>query len=65
MLFHWLVFVDLLTAGGAAGVIAAVPGKIEVGAGEGQGRQGQSVPHPLRVRRGAGVLAAPRASFLF
>lgn len=58
------MFVDLLTAGGAAGVISSVPGKIEVGEGEGQGRRGQSVPHLLRVRRGAGVLAAPRASCL-
>lgn len=65
LLFHLLVFVDLLTAGDIAGVISAVTGEIEVGEGERQGRHAQSAPLLLCARRGAGILATPRAPCLF
>ena len=44
LIFHFLVFVDLLIVGDVAGVIPAVTGKIEVGEGERKGRRGSLGP---------------------
>lgn len=44
LIFHFLVFVDLLTVGDVAGVISAVTGKIEVGEGERKGRRDSLCP---------------------